>query len=160
MLARSPWENEPILIRGLSLTHRVYPPTDEAFAMAGSSAIDGDILVHVSGSGTVNIMYPEGTGFLFPGRPETYHIDVHAWCDKGHRHEAWLTIFYNKQLDNLPEPSPIPSPENDKLAEIARQHPSYQPVPPDPPQTLLNRVLVVTQPIRQPIAKFIRSYRG
>ena len=26
LLARGPWENEAILIRGIALTHRIYPP--------------------------------------------------------------------------------------------------------------------------------------
>jgi hypothetical protein len=133
LLARGPWEDEPILIRGISLTHRVYPPADDAFAMAGSSAVDGDILAHVSGSGTSQIMYPKGTGFLFPGRPASCHIDVHAWCDKGRSHDVWLTIFYQKPVEAGIEPLPIPQPENDKLPELARSHPEYQPVPLDPP---------------------------
>jgi hypothetical protein len=136
LLARGPWENEAILIRGIALTHRVYPPTDDAFAMAGSSAVDGDILGHVSGTGTSNIMYPEGTGFLFPGRPSSFHIDVHAWCHKGTSHDVWLTIFYQKPVEAGIEPVAIPQPENDKLPELARAHPEYQPVPPAPPTLL------------------------
>jgi hypothetical protein len=133
MLARGPWEEEAILIRGVALTHRVYPPTDDAFAMAGSSAVDGDILAHVSGSGTAQVMYPEGTGFLFPARPANSHIDVHAWCQKGTRHEVWLTIFYQKPVDAELEPAAIPQSANDKLPELARANPDYQPVAPDPP---------------------------
>jgi hypothetical protein len=133
LLARGPWEDEPILIRGIALTHRVYPPTDEAFAQAGSSAVDGDILGHVSGSGTAYVMYPEGTGFLFPARGAECHIDVHAWCSRGKRHEACLTIFYHKPVEPGLEPMPIPQPENDRLPELARRHPVYQPVPPHVP---------------------------
>jgi hypothetical protein len=133
MLARGPWENEPILICGVSLTHRVYPPSQEAFAMAGTSAIDGDILCHVSGSATVNIFYPEGTGFLLPGRPAEAHIDVHAWSGRGTTHEVWLTVYYYKSLEDVPVPTPIPSPDNNKLSEIVLRHPVYQSAPPEPP---------------------------
>jgi len=132
MLARSPWENEPILICGVSLTHRVYPPSQEAFAMAGTSAIDGDILCHVSGTTTVNVFYPEGTGFLFPGHPSECHIDVHAWSGTGQMHEVWLTLYYYKSLEHVPVATPIPRPNNDKLPEIARLHSVYEPVPPAP----------------------------
>jgi hypothetical protein len=130
LLARGPWEEEPILIRGIALTHRVYPPTEEAFAMAGSSAVDGDILAHVSGSGTAYIIYPERTGFLFPGRPVDCHLDVHAWCSRGKKHDVCLTIFYQKPVDPGLAPLAIPQPDNDKLAELARRHPVYRPVPP------------------------------
>lgn len=142
MLARTPWEEVPILIRGVSLTHLVYPPTEETFAMIGSSATDGDILAQVSGAKTVAIFYPEGTGFLFPGRPATDHIDVHAWCASGVRHEVWLTIYYHKALDNMPNPIPVPRPDNDKLPEIAKRNPVYQFVPPDPapPPTISDRI--------------------
>jgi hypothetical protein len=133
MLARGPWEQEAILIRGIALTHRVYPPTHEAFAMAGSSALDGDILAHVSGTGTSQVMYPDGTGFLFPGHPATSHVDVHAWCQRGKSHDVWLTIFYHKPVEAGLEPLPIPQPENDKLPELARSRPEYAPVPLDPP---------------------------
>jgi len=136
MLARAPWEDEAILIRGVALTHRVYPPTDDAFAMAGSSAVDGDILAHVSGSGTAQIMYPEGTGFLFPGRAESCHIDVHAWCNTGKTHDVWLTVFYHKPVETGLLPLAIPQPENDRLSELARLNPGYAPVPPDPPTLL------------------------
>jgi hypothetical protein len=132
MLARGPWEDDAILIRGIALTHRVYPPTDDAFAMAGSSAVDGDILAHVSGTGTSQVMYPEGTGFLFPGHPATCYIDVHAWCDRGKRHEVWLTIFYQKPVEWI-EPLAIAKRDNDKLIELARLHPEYQVAPLDPP---------------------------
>ena len=132
LLARGPWEEEPILIRGIALTHRVWPPTEEAFAVAGSSAVDGDILGHVSGSGTAQIMYPEGRGFLFPARPAECHIDVHAWCARGTRHDACLTVFYEKPVPVGLEPKAIPQPENDRLPELARLHPVYRPVPPDP----------------------------
>lgn len=130
LLARGPWEEEPILIRGIALTHRVYPPTEEAFAMAGSSAVDGDILAHVSGSGTAYIIYPERTGFLFPGRPVDCHLDVHAWCSRGKKHDVCLIIFYQKPVDPGLAPLAIPQPDNDKLAELARRHPVYRPVPP------------------------------
>jgi hypothetical protein len=144
LLARGPWEDEPILIRGIALTHRVSPSTEEAFAMAGSSAVDGDILGHVSGSGTAHIMYPPGTGFLFPARPATCHIDVHAWCGTGTQHEIWLTVFYQKPVDPLLQASAVPRPDNDRLAELARLHPGYRPVPPDPvpspPPSLTTRV--------------------
>jgi hypothetical protein len=136
MLARGPWEDEAILIRGIALTHRVYPPTDDAFAMAGSSAVDGDILAHVSGSGTAQLMYPEGTGFLFPGREESCHIDVHAWCNTGKTHDVWLTVFYHKHVEIGLLPLAVPQPENDRLPELARLNPDYQPVPPDPPTLL------------------------
>src|SRR5262249_13600686 len=101
--------------------------------MAGSSAVDGDILGHVSGSGTAHIMYPPGTGFLFPARPATCHIDVHAWCGTGTQHEVWLTVFYQKPVDPALQAFPIPQPDNDRLSELARQHPGYRPVTPDPP---------------------------
>ena len=101
LLARGPWEDEPILIRGISLTHRVYPPADDAFAMAGSSAVDGDILAHVSGSGTSQIMYPKGTGFLFPGRPASCHIDVHAWYFTPASASAILGALQNMGLSQL-----------------------------------------------------------
>jgi hypothetical protein len=133
LLARGPWEDEPIFIRGIALTHRVYPPTDDALAMAGSSAIDGDILCHVSGSGTAQIMFPEGTGFLFPGRPSDCHLDVHAWCATGWKHEVCLTVFYQKPVPALPEPKSVPRLEDDRLPQIARLLPEYQPVAPDPP---------------------------
>jgi hypothetical protein len=133
MLARGPWEDEPILIRGIALTHRIHPPTADGFAVAGSSAVDGDILAHVSGSGTAQVMYPEGTGFLFPGHPSTSHIDVHAWCDRGKRHEVWLTVFYQKPVDPSMKPVPIEKRENDRLMELARLHPEYQVAPLDPP---------------------------
>jgi hypothetical protein len=161
LLARGPWEDEPILICGVSLTHRVYPPTPEAFAMAGSSAVDGDILCHVSGSTTANIFYPEGSGFLFPGRPASSHIDVHAWCAEGEKHEVWLTIFYYKPVEGAPEPFPIPNVDNDKLDEIARLHPVYRPVPPaPPPPTMRERVsALLPSPIRRPISEVMRYMR-
>src|SRR5262249_1746369 len=144
LLARGPWEDESILIRGIALTHRVSPPTSEPFAMPGSSALDGDSLGHVSGSGTAHIMYPEGTGFLFPARPATCHIDVHAWCGKGIQHEIWLTVFYQKPVDALLRASPVPQPENDRLEELARLHPGSRPGPPDPgavpPPSLITRL--------------------
>ena len=133
LLARGPWEEVPILIRGIALTHRVYPPTEEAFAMAGSSAVDGDILGHVSGSATAQIMYPEGTGFLFPARGADCHIDVHAWCSRGRKHEVCLTVFYHKPVQPGLDALPIPQPENDRLPELARRHPVYEPVPPQVP---------------------------
>ena len=104
--------------------------------MAGSSAVDGDISGHVSGSGTAQVMYPEGTGFLFPGRPATCHIDVHAWCAKGTRHDACLTVLYQKPLDPGLEPKAIPQAVNDRLPEVVRLHPVYRPVAPDPPTLL------------------------
>jgi hypothetical protein len=138
LLAQGPWENEPILIRGISLTHRVHPPTDDAFAMSGSSAVDGDILGHVSGSGTANIMYPGSSGFLVPGRGSECHIDVHAWCKKGLYHESWLTIFYEKPVPTSLEPTPIPQVNDDRLPTISERHPVYRRVPPDylPPDSL------------------------
>ena len=128
LLAQGPWEDEPILIRGIALTHRVYPTTNDAFAMAGSSAVDGDILGHVSGSGTAHVMYPSDCGFLFPGRPSDRHLDVHSWCRVGHYHEAWLTIFYEKPVPDTFDPKPVPQVNDDRLKEIARLHPLYQPV--------------------------------
>jgi hypothetical protein len=132
LLAQGPWESEPILIRGIALTHRTYPPTDDAFAMAGSSAIDGDILGHVSGASTAHTMYPSDCGFLFPGRPSDAHIDVHAWCKVARSHEAWLTIFYEKPVPDPLSPQPIPQIDDDRIMEIARLHPVYQPVPAEP----------------------------
>ena len=101
--------------------------------MAGSSAVDGDILGHVTGSGTAYVMYPDGTGFLFPGRPADCHVDVHAWSHRGKKHEVCLTVFYHKPIDPGLEPLPSRNPENDKLTEIARRHPVYRPVPPHVP---------------------------
>jgi len=160
LLARSPWEKETILIRGIALTHRVYPPTDDAFAMAGSSAIDGDILGHVSGSATAQVMYPEGTGFLFPGNPSDDHIDVHAWCATGSQHEVWLTIFYQKPVGEELEPLPIGRAENDKLPELGRLFPVYRPVPPDPSsQTLRAYMSRFTPPrLRPPLSKLMRLF--
>src|SRR5262249_35915407 len=66
LIVREPWINKPVMIRGIGLAHRVFPPTEEDLAMAGSSASPGDILLVVVGSKSETVMFQQREGFLFP----------------------------------------------------------------------------------------------
>jgi hypothetical protein len=125
LLARKPWHPFEIRIKAVSLTHRVFPPTDMDFAMVGSSGPEGDILIHAKHEAQ-NFVLP-GNGVRFEGSPSAYHLDVHAWCAPGSRHEVWLTVFYS-----FPDGVPVTFVEadNDKLPEFCRTHSEYCPQPP------------------------------
>lgn len=115
LLVRGPWLKNDITIIGVSLTHIVVPPTPLDHAMVGSSAVQGDILIHVT-NGAANIT---GLRSVFPGAPSPDHIDVHAKCAEGSWHEAWVTIHYL---------TPVLGPhldDNDKSEELCKKHPQY-----------------------------------
>jgi hypothetical protein len=128
LIAREPWIKKPIMIRGIGLAHRVFPPTDQDLAMVGSSATPGDIILLMSGSKSETLMFPQKEGFLFPGAPSDEHIDVHSWCKLGSMHEIWVVIYYTKTLrfegnDGRPEPADrVP---NDATSKMCRIFPQY-----------------------------------
>jgi hypothetical protein len=128
LIAREPWIKKPIMIRGIGLAHRVFPPTEEDLAMAGSSATPGDILLLISGSKSETVMFEQREGFLFPPAPSEEHIDVHSWCKRGSLQEIWIVIYYTKTLrfegnDGVPEPADrVP---NDASAKMCQRHSEY-----------------------------------
>ena len=128
LIAREPWIKKPIMIRGIGLAHRVFPPTDQDLAMVGSSATPGDIILLMSGSKSETVMFPQQEGFLFPGAPSDEHIDVHSWCKLGSVHEIWVVVYYTKTLrfegnDGLPEPADrVPNDAIPRMCQLFSQY--------------------------------------
>ena len=78
---------------------RRFPPGGWAF-VGSSNPEDGDLLtpVVVGPNGSDKIIYPVGTGFIFPaaGGTKPPFIDIHMSCHSGANDQAWAVIYYTK----------------------------------------------------------------